>query len=85
MITARPLAKESTTRIVRWTGSPAVVRVKTRTDVTVAIPNHLAPAEVLELASLVLSYGEYRELCRAIEGTARRGGSAQRPRHPRLA
>jgi hypothetical protein len=74
---ARPLAKESLTRVVRWTGSPAVVRVKTRTDVTVAIPSHLARAEVLELASLVLSHGEYRELCRAIEGTARRGGSAQ--------
>jgi len=82
---ARPLARESITRIVRWTGSPAVVRVKTRTDVTVAIPSHLERAEVLELASLVLSQGEYRELCRAIEGTARRGGSAQRPGHTRLA
>jgi len=74
---ARPLAKESPTRVVRWTGSPAVVRVKTRTDVTVAIPSQLARAEVLELASLVLSHGEYRELCRAIDVTARRGGSAQ--------
>jgi hypothetical protein len=82
---ARPLAKESVTRIVRWTGSPAVIRVKTPVDVTVAIPNHLAHAEVLNLASLVLSHGEYRELCRAIEGTAQRGGSAQRPGHPRLA
>jgi hypothetical protein len=82
---ARPLAKESVTRIVRWTGPPAVVRVKTPADVTVAIPSHLARAEVLDLASLVLSHGEYRELCRAIEGTARRGGSAQRPGHPRLA
>ena len=74
---ARPLAKENVTRVVRWTGSSAVVRVKTRTDVTVAIPSHLARAEVLELASLVLSHGEYGELCRAIDGTARRRGSAQ--------
>jgi len=59
--------------------------VKTRTDVTVAIPSHLARAEVLELASLVLSYGEYRELCRLIGATADRGGSAQRHRRPKLA
>jgi hypothetical protein len=79
------LRKESVTRIVRWTGPPAVVRVKTPADVTVAIPSDLARAEVLNLASLVLSQSEYRELCRAIEGTARRGGSAQPPGHPRLA
>ena len=82
---ARPLEKESVTRIVRWTGPPAVVRVKTPADVTVAIPSDLERAEVLNLASLVLSQSEYRELCRAIEGSARRGGSAQRPGHPGLA
>ena len=82
---AWPLAKESVTQIVRWTGSPAVVRVKTRTDVTVAIPSHLARGEVLDLASLVLSRAEYQELCRAIKGTARRGGSVDRPGQPRLA
>ena len=59
--------------------------MKTPADVTVAIPSDLGRAEVLNLASLVLSQSEYRELCRAIEGTARRGGSAQRPGHPRLA
>ena len=51
--------------------------MKTPADVTIAIPRQLPREEVLDLASLVLSRSEYRELCRAIEGTARRGGSAQ--------
>ncbi len=56
-------------RIVRWSGLPAVVRVRSRGDVTVAIPSGLAREDVLDLASLVLSSGEYQELRHAIRPT----------------
>jgi len=57
--------------------------VKTPADVTIAIPRQLPREEVLDLASLVLSHREYRELCHAIEGPP--GGSAHRPGHARFA
>jgi hypothetical protein len=50
------------TRVVRWSGFPAVVRVKTDADVIVAIPRELPRHEVLDLASLVLTGREYQEL-----------------------
>lgn len=55
------------TRIHRWNGPPAVVRVKTRTDVIVAVPDRLPGHHVLDLASLVLTDREYQELRSAIE------------------
>lgn len=55
------------TRVVRWSGPPAVVRVKTRTGLIVAIPSELPRHEVLDLASLVLSGREYQQLRREIE------------------
>ena len=48
-------------------GLPAVVRVKTRTDVIVAIPDRLPGRRVLDLASLVLTDREYEELRSSIE------------------
>ena len=54
------------TRVVRWSGPPAVVRVKTRTGLIVAIPSKLPRGDVLDLASLVLSGREYQEFCRKI-------------------
>jgi hypothetical protein len=65
-------------RIVRWSGLRAVVKVKSRGDVTVAIPSGVPSSEVLDLASLVLSGGEYQELCHAM-GSAAPQDSAQRP------
>jgi hypothetical protein len=55
------------TRVVRWSGPPAVVRVKTRADLIVAIPSALPRHEVLDLARLVLSGREYQQLRREIE------------------
>lgn len=54
-------------RIHHWHGLPAVVRVQTRSDVIVAIPDRLPGHHVLDLASLVLTAGEYEELRNAIE------------------
>ncbi len=67
-------------RIVRWSGLPAVVRVRRRGDVTVAIPSGLAREDVLDLASLVLSSGEYQELRHAIRpaGPHENGAGARR-------
>lgn len=50
------------TRVVRWSGPQAVVRVKTRADVIVAIPRGLPSHEVLGLACLILNQREYSEL-----------------------
>lgn len=55
------------TRIHRWDGPPAVVRVQTRTDVIVAVPDSLPGHHVLDLASLVLTDPEYEQLRSAIE------------------
>lgn len=55
------------TRIHRWKGPPAVVRVKTRTDVIVAVPDKVPGHHVLDLASLVLTDREYQELRSVIE------------------
>jgi hypothetical protein len=54
-------------QVVKWDGAEAVVRVETRTDVIVAIPDALPPHEVLDLAGLVLSGREYHELRRRIQ------------------
>jgi hypothetical protein len=68
------------TRIHRWHGPPAVVRVQTRTDVIVAVPDRLPDHHVLDLASLVLTHREYEELRSAIEPTPDTG-----PRPPPFA
>jgi hypothetical protein len=57
-------------RIIRSPDLPAVVRVKGRGVLAVAIPARLASHEVLELASLVLSPSEYKELWHAMEPSA---------------
>ena len=58
-------------RIVRWSRSPsAVVRIAIRDQVVVAIPPHLLPREVLDLARLVLNSSEFEELRIAIEPDA---------------
>ncbi|GIH76766.1 hypothetical protein [Planobispora longispora] len=54
-------------RVVRWPGPPAVVKVKTRGVLTVAVSPALTHREVLELASLVLSGSEYQEFRREID------------------
>jgi hypothetical protein len=70
-------------RIVRSSGLRAVVRVKGRGTVAVAIPESLPSHEVLELASLVLSTSEYEEFQDAVEPSAGRAGAGlprlQRP------
>ena len=55
-------------RIVRLPHLPAFVLVKGRGVLSVAIPESLSSDEVLELASLVLSTGEYEEFQHAVEG-----------------
>jgi hypothetical protein len=60
-------------RIIRSSGLRAVVRVKGRGTVTVAIPETLPSDEVLELASLVLSTSEYEEVRYAVDPAAARG------------
>ncbi len=72
-------------RIFRSSDLPAVVLVKGRGVVTVAIPQSLPPHEVLELASLVLSTSEYDEFRDAVEPAADRGtqlGRTTRPDRP---
>src|SRR5215469_9126401 len=68
------------TRVVRWSGPPAVVRVQTPADVIVAVPSGLPRHDVLGLARLVLSGREYAELRRKIRpaSTSQHSGS----RHP---
>jgi hypothetical protein len=53
-------------RIVSWSALPAVVRVKTRGDVMIAIPRHMSRDDVLDLARCVLTSSEYQELVRSI-------------------
>ena len=59
-------------RIFRSSDLPAVVLVKGRGVVTVAVPQSLSSHEVLELASLVLSTSEYEEFLHAVEPAAGR-------------
>jgi hypothetical protein len=63
-------------RIIRRTGlKAAVVRIKTSREVVVAIPTTLPRTAMLDLARLVLSGGEYEQLCQAVRAgphTARR-------------
>jgi hypothetical protein len=54
-------------RIIRSSALRAVVLVKGRGIVTVAIPERLSSGEILELASLVLSTSEYEEFRHAFE------------------
>ena len=54
-------------RIIRSSDLPAVVLVKGRGIFAVAIPERLSSGEVLELARLVLSTGEYEEFRNAVE------------------
>ena len=61
-----PVIGEPVTRVLRWSGPEAVVRVKTRTELIVAIPATMPRQEVLDLAGLVLSPGEHLELRRKI-------------------
>jgi hypothetical protein len=63
-------AEENAMRIIRSSGLRAVVRVKGRGMVTVAVPESLPSHEVLELASLVLSTSEYEEFRDAVEPAA---------------
>jgi len=49
-------------RVVRVGRPPAVVRVRTRHDVVVAVPECLPPETVLALARLVLSTTELTQL-----------------------
>jgi hypothetical protein len=53
-------------RIIRSSNLPAVVLVKGRGISVVAIPEDLPSHEILELASLVLSPGEYEEFRHAV-------------------
>jgi hypothetical protein len=49
-------------RVVRVGTPPAVVRIRTRNDVVVAVPECLPPETVLDLARLVLSTTELNQL-----------------------
>jgi len=55
------------TQVIRWSGPPAVVRVKTPADVIVALPRELPRHQALGLARLVLNSREYAELRRQIK------------------
>jgi hypothetical protein len=68
------------TRVVRWSGPPAVVRVQTPADVVVAVPCGLTRHDVLGLARLVLSGREYAELRRKIRpaGSSQLSGASPR-------
>jgi hypothetical protein len=60
------------TQVVRWSGPPAVVRVKTPADVIIALPRNLPAHQALGLAKLVLDGREYAELSRKIARPADR-------------
>jgi len=80
-----PRPEENDMRIFRSSDLPAVVLVKGRGVVTVAVPQSLSSHEVLELASLVLSTSEYEEFRDAVEPAADRGiqpGRTTRPDRP---
>jgi hypothetical protein len=64
-------------RVIRWSGLSAVIRVKGRGVSAVAVPENLASREVLELASLVLSPSEFRELQHEVRpGAGEDGGES---------
>jgi hypothetical protein len=54
-------------RVVSVGAPPAVVRVRTRHDVVVAVPECLPPETVLDLARLVLSTAELTQLEHRLE------------------
>jgi hypothetical protein len=60
------IAGVSVTQVIRWSGPPAVVRVKMPGDVLV-LPCQLHLDEALDLARLVLDGREYAELARKIK------------------
>lgn len=67
--------------IIRSPDLPAVVLIRGRQGqgvLAIGIPARLAPHEVLELASLIMSPGEYDRLWRAMEPSAEEP-SADRP------
>ncbi|MBW8804995.1 MAG: hypothetical protein AUG49_13445 [Catenulispora sp. 13_1_20CM_3_70_7] len=67
-------------RVIPWSGSPdAVARVDRRGEVFVAVPRGLAPGEVLDLASLVLSASEFEEFAAILRRDER---SEALPSHP---
>jgi hypothetical protein len=80
---AAPSQEYTVTQVVRWSGPPAVIRVKTPAEVIVALPARLAPREALDLARLVLDHREYTQLCREVRGqpfrSRRRCRAAARP------
>ena len=57
-------------QVVHRSDVPAVLRVRTPTDVLVVIPSRLPPDTVLALARLVLSSAELTQLHRHIGVTA---------------
>ena len=63
---AQPTQEHWVTQVFRWTGPPAVVRVKTPADVIVALPRDLPARQALGLAKLVLNGREYAEFSRKI-------------------
>jgi hypothetical protein len=67
-------------RIIRSSDVPAVVLVKAREACTLAIPESLPSHEVLELASLMLSTGEYEELRHAVQPDANYGADLGIPK-----
>src|SRR5215469_6215492 len=75
------------TRVGRWSGPPAVVRVQTPADVIIAVPSGLSRHDVLGLARLVLSGREYAELRRKMRpaGSSRRRASEVGSRETRKA
>jgi hypothetical protein len=63
-------------RIIRRTSlNAAVVRISTPREVVVAIPTKLPDTAVLDLARLVLSDGEYEQLCETMRVGSDAGGS----------
>ena len=64
-------AQENDMWIVRSSHLPAFVLVRGRGVLSVAVPESLSSDEVLELASLVLSTGEYEEFQHAVEDGVR--------------
>ncbi len=68
-------------RVVRVGTPPAVVRVRTRNDVVVAVPECLPPETVLVLARLVLSTTELTQLEHRLDSGGG-PGAADRPVRP---
>ncbi len=69
---------EKAMRVVRVGTTPAVVRVRTRHDVLVAVPECLPPETVLTLARLVLSTAELSQLEHRLELDRPEAGASNR-------